>query len=255
LPFVDRFEWSPQGDRIAYLVRSSAGADVKTVRADGTQRRVLTFDGDVLGLTWSPDASTVAFVGVAQLGFSDVVEDLRVVGADGGKGTMTFRSSASSQITCCLTWSRNGLVYAIADRVGGAARAPVAFRTRDPWNGAQGSRLLDGFPVAFSPQGRLLVQRGASVLAVAPNGRVTAQLAGTNPSWSAGGDRVVLQRGGRIVVVGADGRSPRVVAVGRNAAWTGPDSLVFHRAGCGASSGIYAVKVGSAPRRVAAAAC
>jgi dipeptidyl aminopeptidase/acylaminoacyl peptidase len=255
LPFVDRFAWSPRGDRIAYLVRSAAGADMRTVRVDGSQRRTVTFDGDILALTWSPDARTLAFIGVAQLGFSDVVEDLRVAGTDGGKGAMTFRSAASLEATCCLAWSRAGLVYAIADRVEGVPRSPVAYRTKAPWRGDPGTRLTDGFPIAFSPQGRLLAQRGDRVLVLDASGRIAAQLVGTDPSWSPSGDRLLLHRGGRIVVVRPDGRSPRVVATGRDAAWTGRNAIVFQRAGCGAGAGIHSVVIGAQPRRLAAAAC
>lgn len=255
LPFVDRFAWSPRGDRIAYIVRSAAGADLRIVQPNGSRRQTATFDGDILALAWSPDARTLAFIGVAQLGFSDVVEDLRVVGSDGGKGTMTFRSAGSLQATCCLAWSRAGLVYAVADRVGGVPKSPVAYRTQAPWRGDAGTRLSDGFPVAYSPQGRLLAQRGDRVLVLTARGRVSAQLVGTDPSWSPSGDRLLLHRGGRIVVVQHDGRSPRVVATGRDAAWTGRDALVFQRAGCGAGAGIHTVVIGEKPRRLVAPAC
>jgi dipeptidyl aminopeptidase/acylaminoacyl peptidase len=254
VPFVDRFAWSPQGDRLAYLVRSAAGADLRVVRADGQQRKLVTFDGDMLALAWSPDAKTLAFIGVAQLGFSDVVTDLRVAGSDGGKGTSTFRSAGSLQESCCLAWSRAGLAYAIADKVGDVVQTPVTYRTKAPWSGSPGTRVLDGFPVAYSPQGRLLVQRGSRVLVLTPAGRTSAQLAGADPAWSPSGERVVLHRGGRIFVA-QPGGAARAVATGRDAAWTGEKTLVFQRPGCGPAAGLYSLALGEQPRRFAAAAC
>jgi hypothetical protein len=255
LPLVDRFAWSPQGDRIAYLVRSAAGGEVRVVRASGSKPQVITFDGDMWTLAWSPDAATLAHIGVAQLEFSDTLEDLRVSNSTGGSGTMTIRSIGSTQVTCCLAWSHAGLVYAVADRVKGVAKSPVAYRTKAPWRGDPGVRLIDGFPVAYSPQGHLLVQRGERVAVVTPAGRVSAQFAGTDPSWSASGKRVAVQRGGRIAVVQPGSGAPRLVATGRDAAWTGDDTLVFQRPGCGAGAGLYSLVLGRQPRRIAAAAC
>ena len=255
LPLVDRFAWSPQGDRIAYLVRSAAGGEVRVVRAKGSQPRTVTFDGDMWAVAWSPDARTLAHIGVAQLEFSDTVEDLRVSASDGGKGTMTFRSLESTRVTCCLAWSRAGLVYAVADKVRGVAKSPVTYRTKAPWRGDPGTRLTAGFPVAFSPQGRLLVQRGDRVIVLTATGRSSAQLVGTDPSWSPSGESVILHRGGRISVAQPGGGAPRVVATGRDAAWTGEDTLVFQRPGCGAGAGLYSLVLGEQPRRFAAAAC
>jgi Tol biopolymer transport system component len=254
LPLVDRFVWSPQGDRIAYLVRSAAGGEVRVVRAGGSKPRIVSFDGDMWTVAWSPDAETLAHIGVSQLEFSDVVEDIRVSNSQGGSGTMTVRSLGSTQVTCCLAWSRAGLVYAVADKVRGLAKSPVTYRTRAPWRGDPGIRLTEGFPIAFSAQSRLLVQRGARVVVLSAAGRVSAQIEGTDPSWSPSGERVVVHRGGRIVVVRPGGAS-RVVATGREAAWTGENTLVFQRTGCGAGAGIYSVVVGEQPRRLAAAAC
>lgn len=51
--------WSPTGDRIAYLTGSFLGAQLATVRADGTQQRVVPQDASEIfsaGIAWSPDA-------------------------------------------------------------------------------------------------------------------------------------------------------------------------------------------------------
>jgi hypothetical protein len=253
LPLVDRFAWSPAGDRIAYLVRSAAGGEVRVVRARGSRPKIVTFDGDMWAVAWSPDARTLAHIGVAQLEFSDTLEDLRVSGSDGGAGTMTIRSVGSTQVQCCLSWSSAGLVYAVADKVKGLARAPVTYRTNAPWRGDPGVRLTDGFPVATSARGHLLVQRGARIVVLRAGGGTLANFAGTDPAWSPSGDRVVFHRGGRVVVAQANGTSSRVVAPGRDASWTGANTLVFHRVGCGSRAGIFTVALGAETRRIAAA--
>jgi Tol biopolymer transport system component len=256
LPFVHRFAWSPQGDRIAYVVRSSAGAELFVIRADGTGRRRLTYDADLLALAWSADGRSIAYTAITAEGFSDLLEDLRVVLSGGGTSVL-FISVGSRRTTCCLTWSPAGrLVYAVADKVGGVARAPVPYVSRAPGRGDPGTKLLSGgVPVAFSAQGRLLVQRGDRIVVVAPDGGTSAPFTGSDPAWSPNGTRIVFHRGGRVLVARADGTAPRVVASGRDASWTDGDALVFQRGTCGVGAGIYTVVLGAAPRRVAAPTC
>jgi hypothetical protein len=254
LPFVGSLAWSPQGDRIAYVVRSTAGAELFVIRADGTARRRLTHDADLLAVAWSADGRTLAYAAVTAEGFSDMLEDLRVVSAAGGPNIL-FISFGSKRTTCCFAWSPAGkLVYAVSDKVAGTARSPVPYITGAPDRGDPGKPLLArGFPVAFSPQGGLLVQRDDRVVVVGPGGGTSTSFAGSDPAWSAAGDRIVFHRGGRVVVAQANGRSPIVVGSGRDASWVGGDALVFHRPGCGARAGIYTVVLGAEPRRIAAA--
>jgi hypothetical protein len=254
LPFVGSFAWSPQGDRIAYVVRSTAGAELYVIRADGRERRRLTYDADLLALAWSTDGRSLAYTAVTAEGFSDLLEDLRVVSAAGGPSIL-FISIGSRRTTCCFAWSPAGpLVYAISDKVAGAARSPVPYITREPSRGDPGTPLLPaGYPVAYSPQGRLLVQRGERVVVLGPRGGTLASFAGSSPTWSPAGDRIAFHRGGRILVARADGTRPRIAARGGNAAWAGPGALAFHRAGC--AGGVYVVALGGEPRRVAAPAC
>jgi hypothetical protein len=128
--------------------------------------------------------------------------------------------------------------------------------TKAPHRGDPGTRLLSGgVPVAYSSRGRLLVQRGDRLVVVGSGGRTTASFPGSDPAWSPTGDRIVFHRGGQVLVARADGTAPRLVARGRDAAWTGVDTLVFQRPGCGSGSGIHTVTVGGEPRRVAAPAC
>ena len=254
MPLVSTFAWSPRGDRLAYIVRGNAGAELRVVRVDGSGRRRLTQDADLLGFAWSADGRSIAYTAITAEGFSDLLEDLRVVPAEGGTNVL-FISVGSKRTTCCMTWSPAGaLVYALADKVGGAARFPAPYITTAPYRGDPGKRLLErGVPVSFSSQGRLLVQRGDRVVVVGPGGGTAASFAGADPAWSPAGDRIVFHRGGRVVVARANGTAARVVAPGRHASWTGADALVFQRAGCGPAAGIYTVVLGGAPRRAAAA--
>lgn len=254
LPLVRTFAWSPRGDRIAYIIRGNGGAELRVVRADGSDRRRLTQDADLLALAWSADGRTVAYTAITAEGFSDLLEDLRVVPAGGGANVL-FISVGSKRTTCCLAWSPAGpLVYAVADKVRGVARSPVPYITRAPGRGDPGTRLLPGgVPVNFSPQGRLLVQRGDRVVVLAAGGGTSASFVGSDPAWSPSGDRIVFHRGGRVVVARADGSASRVVAAGRDASWIGAGALVFQRGTCGAAAGIYTVVLGDDPRRVAAA--
>ena len=253
-PLVATFAWSPRGDRVAYVVRGNLGAELRVVGADGSDRRRLTSDADVLAVAWSADGRAIAYTAITAEGFSDLLEDLRVVSAGGGTSVL-FISVGSKRTTCCLAWSPAGpLVYAVADKVGGAARSPVPYLTRAPSRGDPGTRLLPrGVPVAFSSSGRLLVQRGDRIIVLTAAGGTSASFAGTDPAWSPTGDRIVFHRGGRVVVSRADGTAPRVVAAGRNASWIGAGALVFQRGACGAAAGIYTVVLGGEPRRVAAA--
>ena len=255
MPLVGSFAWSPRSDRVAYLVRVSAGeVELRVVLADGSGRRRVTSDHDLLALAWSADGRSLAYTAITTEAFSDVLEDIRVVPAKGGT-SVGFVSVGSKQVTCCLAWSPTGaIVYAVADKVGGAARSPVPYLTRAPTRGDPGTRLLPrGIPVAFSSRGRLLMQRGDRIVLLSSGGGTLASFAGSDPAWSPTGDRIVFHRGGRVVVARADGTAPRVVAPGRNASWTGVDALVFQRTGCGARAGIHTVVLGGEPRRVAAA--
>ena len=80
--------WTPQGDRVAYGkgCSDSPGAELRAVRADGTQDRKLA-DGVTCGfggVAWSPDGRRVAYT--AFIGLDEELSpktEIRVVGAEG----------------------------------------------------------------------------------------------------------------------------------------------------------------------------
>jgi Tol biopolymer transport system component len=73
--------WSPDGQRIAYVVRESNGAsDIWVINADGSGAYALTSGpGSSWGPTWSPDGSRLAYTHSA----SGQADQIWVVGADG----------------------------------------------------------------------------------------------------------------------------------------------------------------------------
>jgi hypothetical protein len=92
------FSWSPNGRRITF---SGPGADIFTMRADGSHVRRLTFDGDNYGPNYSPGGGRIVFVHVKQAGGSLTTimrsdgSDRHVIGDQGGarwtpKGKLVF---------------------------------------------------------------------------------------------------------------------------------------------------------------------
>ena len=54
-------DWSPDGSRIAYVVRTApAGGDIWEINADGTDPHAITSGLDLLGTAWSPDGTQIA---------------------------------------------------------------------------------------------------------------------------------------------------------------------------------------------------
>ena len=64
-------DWSPDGKRIAYAVRSGARHDIWVMRADGSNARQVTATGACRAPCWSPDGAWLAYL-CAQSGTFDV---------------------------------------------------------------------------------------------------------------------------------------------------------------------------------------
>ena len=59
--YTDSPAWSPKGDRIAFVARTSAGFDIYTCRADGTDTRLVVSGGSNENPRWSPDGRHLVF--------------------------------------------------------------------------------------------------------------------------------------------------------------------------------------------------
>jgi TolB protein len=79
---VGNFAWSPNGDWLAYVLRSPS--EVHIIGSDGSGDKVLpgTLSGGFQGLAWSPDGTRIAFDGIRQLNPGET-RTVYVVNADG----------------------------------------------------------------------------------------------------------------------------------------------------------------------------
>ncbi|HEX2032053.1 MAG TPA: hypothetical protein VHL78_11740 [Actinomycetota bacterium] len=114
---VSHLVWSPDGERLAFSCGCPAGTGVYTIRADGAGLTLVSADGDLPMLQWSPDGSEIALVrednDVYTVG-QPIMGTLVVVGADGGEERQIARLQLSriddlgniSQVT--IAWNHAG---------------------------------------------------------------------------------------------------------------------------------------------------
>jgi len=61
IDYTDSPAWSPKGDRLAFVARTSAGFDVYTCRANGSEARLVAGGGFNENPHWSPDGRHLVF--------------------------------------------------------------------------------------------------------------------------------------------------------------------------------------------------
>jgi Tol biopolymer transport system component len=117
--------WSPDGQRIAYVVRESSGAsDIWVINADGSGAHALTSGpGSSWGPTWSPDGSMLAYTHSAP-GRAD---QIWVVGADGSNPrAFTYCDPPECVQDGSPAWSPDGSRIAFVRVSGAGAIIPVS---------------------------------------------------------------------------------------------------------------------------------
>lgn len=185
-------DWSPDGNRIAFVGAPGGSQNIWTVKPDGTgMTQVIDFDSFLP--RWSPDGMSIAvsiFSGIPP----DVIARILIVPLEGGApDTLT----PSWMIPSDSDWSPDGtrLVVAVADTARDISNLWLV-----PVDGSSPTRLTadstEDFSVAWSPDGNLIAyasQHGDEALdlhVIAPDGTKHTQLTTTSeasewfPSWS-----------------------------------------------------------------------
>jgi His/Glu/Gln/Arg/opine family amino acid ABC transporter permease subunit len=169
---TSQLSWSPDGERIAFMMQHDGHVDIFTMRADGSDVTQVTHaEQDALFPTWSPDGGQIAFVASGEEGAMTA----SVVDVDGGNLVqLTDGTSRDRQ----LRWSPDG--------------QQIAFESQ----------------VAFGPEGQP-VRNTDIYIAPASGGRLRRMMFSSSeekwPSWSADGSQIAysttLSGSGEIYVV------------------------------------------------------
>jgi len=119
---IGSFEWSPDGDRIAFDQRtdptaaSSGTADIAVVRvADGTVTKLVTQDGPDTHPVWSPDGSQIAFqTAMANPAYYYANQTIAIVSASGGAPTSL--TAAFDEDPAIVAWKPGGIFFSASQR-------------------------------------------------------------------------------------------------------------------------------------------
>lgn len=167
---VEAVAWAPSGLRLAYVVRTAGGMQLRTIEGDGDHDRLLDAAVRPVRPSWRADSLALAYVA---RGGRAVVYDLahrsrRLVGTDLCPGPIDAVTFAPGGARLALAGPR--AVY--LDGGGGEAAHcldPGAVRIRGvAWSGRQVVAAVD------PPAGTADVRPGLETLAVTPDGRLIA---------------------------------------------------------------------------------
>jgi len=106
---VSSFSWSPQGERLAYVI----GGELWTVSSEGlAQRQLIQADGDNLGIPhWAPNGRQIAIIRTPLRAAGTSENQLWVVAADGSE---SYQFSTNLAVDDSPLWSPDGRWLAVA---------------------------------------------------------------------------------------------------------------------------------------------
>ncbi len=263
------------GGLLAFTRRTAGRDQVFVVRADGTQRRQLTFAlFNHQGVSWSPDGRQLLYAAFEypqrEIGTSSIVirdyaskaltTVLSIPDASAGDLFHAFTSPAWSPDASAIAYKDPGFQVSIASAVAGATDIRALAQGDDPaWSPL-------GSPIAFTrmdvgPQADGVYIKYRGIWTIRPDGSGLTKLTGgpdLAADWSPDGRRLAFERfhvdrrRGRatsaIYLTGQGIARPRRVTAGRSPSWS-PDGrrIAFVRDG-----GIYTVRPGSRAKRILA---
>ncbi|MFQ5504722.1 MAG: hypothetical protein ACE5F1_08005 [Planctomycetota bacterium] len=193
--------WSPDGKQIAFASADAKGKvhTLRLIDADGGKQSTLS--EDILPqswgptISWSPDATRIAYVGREDQAATQVKICVIDVECQEKRVLATFDREEDGWTAFALAWSPRGDVIALATLAGEAGsvlQLDVESGAMLPLARVEGPRC----DLAWSPEGRSLAfTSGEGIFVVEPGGAARKLTQGRAPLWSLDGKSLFFLRG------------------------------------------------------------